>query len=269
MVLKERLSEFQSFQFSHSVMHDSLQPHGLQHARPPCPSPTPRVYSNSCPLSQWYHPTTSSSVVHFSYHLQSFTASGSSQISQLFTSGSQSIEVSASASVLPINIQDWFPLGWSSLISLQSKGLSRVFSINFLALSFLYCPCLTSIRDYWLIYKRKTTTVLTSQKVVGIQWVHTIEVCCTVNGNIKCSVTLHSPLNAADSMVRGARRRESIIPYLLLCNMEILQNKLQASCFFLPMRIKEIKERGCRLSQEKLIPSRESKLTAMCASGTR
>ena len=111
--------------------------------------------------------------------------------------------------------------------------------------------------------------MLTSQKAVGIQWVHTIEVCCTVNGNIKCSVTLHSPLNAADSMVRGARRRESIIPYLLLCNMEILQNKLQASCFFLPMRIKEIKERGCQLSQEKLIPSRESKLTAMCASGTR
>ena len=128
MVLRERLSEFQSVQFSHSIMHDSLQPHGLQHARPPCPSPTPGVYSNSCPLSQWYYPTISSSVVHFSSHLQSFTASGSSQISQLFTSGGQSIEVSASASVLPINIQDWFPLGWSSWISLQSKGLSRVFS---------------------------------------------------------------------------------------------------------------------------------------------
>ena len=122
MVLRERLSEFQSVQFSHSIMHDSLQPHGLQHARPPCPSPTPGVYSNSCPLSQWYYPTISSSVVHFSSHLQSFTASGSSQISQLFTSGGQSIEVSASASVLPINIQDWFPLGWSSWISLQSKG---------------------------------------------------------------------------------------------------------------------------------------------------
>ena len=109
-------------------------------------------------------------------------------------------------------------------------------------LNFLYSPTLISICDYWLIYKRKTTTVLTSQKVVGIQWVHTIEVCCTVNGNIKRSVTLHSPLNAADSMVRGARRRESIIPYLLPCNIEILQNKLQAPCFFLPMRIKESKK---------------------------
>ena len=114
--------------FSHSVMSDSLQPHGLQHARPPCPSPTPRVYSNSCPLSPWCHPAISSSVIPFSSCLQSFPASGSFQISQFFTSGGQSIGVSASASVLPMNIQDWFPLGWTSWISLQSKGLSRVFS---------------------------------------------------------------------------------------------------------------------------------------------
>ena len=113
--------------FSHSVMSDSLQPHGLQHARPPCPSPTPRVYSNSCPLSPWCHPAISSSVIPFSSCLQSFPASGSFQISQFFTSGGQSIGVSASASVLPMNIQDWFPLGWTSWISLQSKGLSRVF----------------------------------------------------------------------------------------------------------------------------------------------
>ena len=108
-------------------MSNSLQPHGLQHIRPPCPSPTPRVYSNSCPLSQWYHPTISSSVVPFSSCLQSFLASESFQMSQLFTSGDQSFGVSASASVLPMNIQDWFPLGWTGWISLQSKGLSRVF----------------------------------------------------------------------------------------------------------------------------------------------
>ena len=112
----------------HSVRSYSLQPHGLQHARPPCPSPTPGVYSNSCPLSRWCHPTISSSVIPFSSSLQSFPASGSFQMSQFFTSGSQSIGVSASASVLPMNILDWFPLGWTGWISLQAMGLSRVFS---------------------------------------------------------------------------------------------------------------------------------------------
>ena len=106
----------------------SLQPHELQHTRPPCPSPTPRVYPNSCPLSRWCHPTTSSSVIPCSSSLQSFPASGSLQMSQLFTSGGQSIGVSASTSVLPMNIQDWSPLGLTGWISLQSKGLSRVFS---------------------------------------------------------------------------------------------------------------------------------------------
>ena len=119
---------FSSVQFSHSFVSNSLQPHGLQHARPPCPSPTPRVYSNSCPSSWWCHPTISSSVVPFSSCLQSFPESGSFQMSQQFTIGGQSIGVSASASVLPVNIQDWFPLGWTDWISLQSKGLSRVFS---------------------------------------------------------------------------------------------------------------------------------------------
>ena len=114
-------------QFS-SVVSDSLRPHRLQHARPARPSPTPRVYSNSCPLSRWPHPTVSSSVIPFSSCLQSFPASGSFQMSQFFTSGGQSIGVSASTSVLPMNIQDWFPLGWSGWISLQFKGLSRVFS---------------------------------------------------------------------------------------------------------------------------------------------
>ena len=100
-----------SVQFSRSVISNSLQPRGLQHARPPCPSPTPGIYSNSCPSSQWCHPTISFSFIPFSSRLQSFPASGSFQISQFFASGGQSIGVSASASVLPINIQDWFPLG--------------------------------------------------------------------------------------------------------------------------------------------------------------
>ena len=107
---------------------DSLRPHEPQHTRPPCPSPTPGVYPNPCPLSQWCHPPISSSVVPFSSCPQSFPASGSFQMSQFFASGGQSNEVSASASVLPMNIQDWFPLGLTGCISLQSKGLSRVFS---------------------------------------------------------------------------------------------------------------------------------------------
>ena len=117
-----------SVQFSHSVMSDSLQPHGLQHARPPCPSPTPRSYSNSYPSSWWCHPTISSSVVPFSSRLQSLPASGSFLMSQFFISGGQNIGVSAWTSVLPMNIEDWFPLGLTGLISLQSKRLSRVFS---------------------------------------------------------------------------------------------------------------------------------------------
>ena len=123
-----KLWYFASVQFSSSVLSDSLRPHGLKHARPPCPSPAPRIYSNSCPLSQWYHPTISSSVVPFSSRLQSFPASGSFPMSQLFASGGQSIGVSALGSVLPMNTQDWSPLGWTGWTSLQSKGLSRIFS---------------------------------------------------------------------------------------------------------------------------------------------
>ena len=115
-------------QFSRSVMSNSLWPHGLQHARPPCPSPNPGVYSNSYPLSQWCHPTISASVITFSSHLQSFPASGSFQMSQFFASGGQRMGVSASASVLSKNIQDWFPLGQTCWISLLSNGLSRVFT---------------------------------------------------------------------------------------------------------------------------------------------
>ena len=117
-----------SVQFSHSVISDSSWPHALHQARIPCPLPTSRVCSNSCPSSWWCHPTISSSVIPFSSCLQSFPESGSLPMSQFFTSGGQSIGVSASASVLSMNIQDWFPLGWTAWISLQSIGLSRVFS---------------------------------------------------------------------------------------------------------------------------------------------
>ena len=119
---------FSSVQFSRSVLSNSLRPHGLQHARPPSPSWTPGVYPNSCPLSQWCHPTNSPSVIPFSSHLQSFLASGSFQMSQLFDSGGQSIGASASTSILPMNIKDLSPLRWTGWISLKSKGLSRGFS---------------------------------------------------------------------------------------------------------------------------------------------
>ena len=117
-----------SVQFSHSIVSDSLRPHEPQHARPPCPSPTPGVHPNPCLSSQWCHPTISSSVVPFSSCPQSFPESGSFQMSQLFAWGGQSIGISASTSVLPINTQDWSPLGWTGWISLLYKGLSRVFS---------------------------------------------------------------------------------------------------------------------------------------------
>ena len=144
-----------SVQFSCSVMSDFLWPHALQHARLPCPSPAPGACSNSCPLSQWCQSIISSSAIPFCSLRQSFPASGSFPMSQFFASGGQSIGVSGSTSVLPVNNQDWFPLGWSVWSSLQSKGLSRVFSNTtvqkhqFFVLSFLHSPALTSIHDYW------------------------------------------------------------------------------------------------------------------------
>ena len=147
--------QFSSVQLSHLVMSDSLRPHGLQYTRPPCPSPPSGVYSNSCPLSRWYHPTISSSVVPFSSCLQSFAASGSFPRSQFFASGGQSIGVSASASVLPMNIQDWSPLGWtvgspcSPRDSQESSPTPQFKSTNSSVLSFLSGPTLTSIHDHW------------------------------------------------------------------------------------------------------------------------
>ena len=117
-----------SVQFSRLVVSDSLRPHESQHARPPCPSPTPRIHSNSCPSSWWCHPAISSSVIPFSSCPQSLPSSGSFPVSQLFAWGGQSIRVSALASFLPMNTQDWSPLEWTGWISLLSKGLSRVFS---------------------------------------------------------------------------------------------------------------------------------------------
>ena len=125
---KAPVTLFSSFQFSRSVMPDSLRPHESQHARPPCPSPTAGVCPNPCPLSWWCHLTISCSVIPFSSCAKSFPASGSFPMSQLFASGGQSIGVSASTSVLPMNTQDWSPLGLTGWISLQSKGLSRVFN---------------------------------------------------------------------------------------------------------------------------------------------
>ena len=144
-----------SSKFSCSVMSDSLRPHELQHARPPCPSPTPRVHTDSRPLSWWCHPAISSSIVPFSSCPQSLPASESFPMSQLFAQGGQSTGVSALASFLPKNTQGWSPLEWTGWISLQSKGLSRVSptpqfkSINSSMLSFLHSPTLTSLLDYW------------------------------------------------------------------------------------------------------------------------
>ena len=145
-----------SVQSSHSVVSDSLRPHGLQHTRPPYPLPTPGVNSNSCPASRWHHPTTWSCVIPFSSCLLSFPASGSFQMSRFFASDGQSTGVSASTSVLPMNTQDWSPLGWTGWISLQSKGLSKVFSNItvqkhqfFGTQSFLHSPTFTSIHDHW------------------------------------------------------------------------------------------------------------------------
>ena len=145
---------FSSVQFSHSVVSDSLQPHESQHARPSCPSPTPKVHSDSRPLSRWCHPASSSSVVPFSSCPQSLPASKSFPVSQLFTWGGQSTRVSASASFLPKKPQGWSPSEWTGWISLQSKGLStdsptpQFKSINSSAISLLHSPTLTSIHDH-------------------------------------------------------------------------------------------------------------------------
>ena len=156
MPLCDWKSGSQLVQFSHSVVSDYLRPHGLQRARLLCPSPTCGAYSNSSPLSRWCHPTISSSVLPFSFSLQSFPESGSFPMSPFFELGGQSIGASASASVLPMNIQDWFPLGWTGWISLQSKELSRVFSsttvqkYQFFMLTFLFRP---SHLHTWLLEK--------------------------------------------------------------------------------------------------------------------
>ena len=155
-----------------SVMSDSLPPYELQHAKLPCPSPSPGVCSNSCPLSQYCHPAISSSSALFSSCPQSFPASGSFPVSWLFTSGGQSTGASASASVLPVNIQGWFPLELTALVSLQSNGLSRVFSSTtiqnrqFFGVHVLYGPALTSVHDYLLSFLKNTLRISAFAKLV-------------------------------------------------------------------------------------------------------
>ena len=159
---------FSSVQFSCSVVSDSLRPHGLQHTRPPYLSSTPGVHSNWRPLSQWWHPAISSSVLPFSACLQSFPASGSFPVSQFFPSGGQSIGASASATVLPISIQDWFPLGWTSWISLQPKGLSRVFSQHPSSkASFLQCSAFFIVQISHPYMTTGKTIALTKRNFVG------------------------------------------------------------------------------------------------------
>ena len=156
-----------SVQFSRSVLLDFLRPHESQHARPPCPSPTPGVYSNSCPSSWWGHPATSSSVVPFSSCPQSLPASGSFPMSQLFAWGGQSIRVSTSALVLPMNTQDWSPLGWTGWISLQSKGLSRVLQHHSSKASILRCSAFFIVQMSHPYMTTGKTTALTRWTFVG------------------------------------------------------------------------------------------------------
>ena len=157
-------------------MSDSLQHHEPQHTRPPCPSPTPRVHPNPCPLSRWCHPTISSYVVPFSSCPQSFPASGSFQMSRLFASGGQSIGASASTSVLPMNSQEWSPLGWTAWTprsprdSQESSPTLQFNSINSLALSFLYSPTLTSIHDYWKTHSFDYTELCQQSDVSGLKY---------------------------------------------------------------------------------------------------
>ena len=160
----KRSIPFSSVQFILLVMSSFLCPHEPPHSRPPCPSRTPRIYTNSCLLSQWCHPTISSSVIPFSSCPQSFPASGSFQMSHFFISGGQSIGVSASPSVLLMNIQDWFPLGWTDWISLQSKGLSRVFSnTNSSKASILQCSA-------FFIVQLSHPYMTTGKTIVFIRW---------------------------------------------------------------------------------------------------
>ena len=157
-----------SVYFSCSVVSDSLRLHGLQYTRPPCPSPTPGAYSNSGPLSQWCHPTISSSVIPFSSRLQSFPVSGSFPMSQFFTSGGQSIGVSASASVLPMNSQDWFPLGLTGLISLESKGLFKgLLQHHNSKVSILQCSAFFMVRPSHPYMTTGKTLALTIYTFVG------------------------------------------------------------------------------------------------------
>ena len=154
-------------QFSRSVMSDPLRPHGLQHTRPPCPSATPGVYSNSCPLSHWWYPTISFSVIPFSSCLQSFSASGAFPMSWFLESGGQSVGVSASTSVLPVNIQDWFPLGWTGWISRQCNRLSSLLQYHSSKASILQCSAFFIVQLSYPYVTTGKTIALTRWTFVG------------------------------------------------------------------------------------------------------
>ena len=192
---------------SHSVVPNSLQPHGLQHATLPCPSLSPRVCSNSCPLCWWYQPIISSSASCFSYCPQSFSTSESFPMSQLFTSGGQIIGASASISVLPVNIQGWFPLGLTGLISLISKGLSRVFSSTSLKASMFQCSALFFVLLSHLYMTTLKTIALTRQIFVN-RWCLCFLTCClgllaflprSKHLNFMVAITIHSACEVQES----------------------------------------------------------------------
>ena len=178
MSTKTKISVFGSVQFSHSVLSNSLQPHGLQHARPPCPCPSPKVCPNSCPLHRWCHPTISFSDALFSFCLQSFPASGTFPMSWLFTSDDQNTGASASASVLPMSIQGWFPLRLTDLISWLSKGFQESSpaphfeDINSSAFCLLYGPVLTTVCDHWEDHSLDYMDLCQQSNVSAIQ--HTV-----------------------------------------------------------------------------------------------
>ena len=169
---------FNSVQFSSSVMSDTLWPHGLQHARPPCPSPTPRVYSSSCSSSRWCHPAISSSVVPFASCPQSLPASGSFPMSQLFAWDGQSIGVSASASLLPMNTQDWSPLGCTGQISLQSEGLSRVFSNTTVPKASIFWRSAFFIVQLSHTYMTTGKTIALTRRTFLTKWCLCFLICC-------------------------------------------------------------------------------------------
>ena len=208
-------------------MSNSLQPHEPQHTRPPCPSLTPGVHPNPGPLSRWCHPTISSSIVHFSSCPQSFLASGSFQMSQLFTSGGQSIGVSASTSVLPMNTQDWSPLGWTGWISLsprdpqESSPSPKFKSINSSAFSFLYSPTLISIHDHWKKF----------YKIAFYRWNEQVNTCILISWSFSFTVFV----SITFAWGRNGQEAHKFLPHPNVTYMAINWHLLTSNMLKVPM----------------------------------